>query len=133
MILENLTELTIADVLDRGVPNKECIAIQVNSPLNTLQYGILLGTATPNTSTVFPIRDNYYWFGEAILNAGDWIFLYTGSGNSRVGQSIDGLSQLYSLYWGRPMTMFYDSNVIPVLFRMDAIQFIPASKALPQT
>lgn len=133
MILENLTELTIAAVLDRGVPNKECIAIEVNSPLNTLQYGVLLGTANPNTSTVFPIRDNYYSFGQGTLNAGDWIFLYTGSGSTRIGQSNDGLSKLYSLYWERPMTMFYDSNVIPILFRMDAIQFVPPSKALPQT
>lgn len=133
MILENLTELTIASVLDRGVPNKECIAIKANSPLNTMRYGVLLGNAIPNTSTIFPIKDNYYWFGEGVLNAGDWIFLYTGSGSSRVSQSNDGLSQLYSLYWGRQMTMLYDSNVIPALFRMDAIQYIPASKALPQT
>jgi len=132
MILEPLTELTIAKVFDRGVPNKECIAISVNAPLNTSQYGILLGAASYDGNTTVPIKDNFFWFGEGSLNAGDWIFIYTGSGTSSSGPSLDGLSKLYTLYWGRPMTILYDSNVVPVLFRMDSVQFIPSIKALPQ-
>jgi len=132
MILEQLTELKIVDVLDRGVPNKECIAISVKANLNTAPYGVLLGVTANNQSLAVPARDNFFWFGEGLINTGDWIFLYTGSGEPSVTRTVDGLSNIYTLYWGRPMTMFYNLSFVPTLFRMDSVQVAPVGAALPQ-
>ncbi len=133
MILDSITELKIIDVLDRGIPNKECIAILVEeSPLNMGQYGLTLGVSMLYEGMATPIRDSFFWFGEGIVKNGDWIFLYTGSGNPSTCHTIDGQSSVYTLYWNRPQTIFHNSNIVPTLFRMDAVQVLPVRTALSQ-
>lgn len=132
MILEQITELSIIDVLDRGVPNKECIAIHVETPLNMAQYGLMLGASIAYDGMATPIRDIFFWFGEGAVKKGDWIFVYTGSGTPTTSPTSDNLSSRYTLYWNRPYTLFHNSNLVPVLFRMDGVQVLPTKKALPQ-
>lgn len=132
MLLEQIGELVIADVLDRGIPNKECIAIRVESPVNMAQYGLLLGISALHDGMAVPIRDNFFWFGEGFVKKGDWIFIYTGSGTPTNIPSSDKLSDIYTLYWNRQHTLFHNSNIVPTLFRMDGVQVLPTKKALPQ-
>lgn len=132
MILNSIYELRINEVRDRGIPNKECIILRINTPINIGQFGIILGVKGPNTHAT-PIRDNFFWFGEADLNQGDWIFLYTGPGASRQNQLPNTNQFIYSIHWGRKETILHDGNVVPILFKLDSIQVgsAPNNLALP--
>ena len=66
-------------VADRGVPNRERIAIFVEETTNMGQYGVMVGHSAVDR-TAIPYQDNLFWFGDGIVNKGDWILLYTGKG-----------------------------------------------------
>lgn len=131
MIVADITELSIATVLKRGVPNNECIAIQVNERVNLGQYGIMLGTSYRDNSAI-PFRDNLFWFGDAVVEAGDWVFIYTGAGKPTQTKAVNQINDVYSIFWGRLTTIFANTNVVPILFRIDAVNILRPPGDLPQ-
>ncbi|NKE70627.1 hypothetical protein [Candidatus Manganitrophus noduliformans] len=131
MIVNDLYELTIVGVYDRGVPNQERIVIRANQSVNLGQYGVMLGIRAAGNSA-FPIRDNLLWFGDALINTGDWIFIYTGIGEAKVTTLPNSQERLYSIHWGRDKTILHHPDLVPILFRVDAVQVPYELPALPQ-
>ena len=130
MIVGDIHEFTIAGVNERGKPNQEYIAIQVNQVLNIGQYGMMVGHQPMGQTQAAPIRDHLFWFGDVVLNAGDWIFLYTGPGNTTVSNLPDG-KKLYSAYWNKPTTIFAAAETVPILFKVEAVQLGAQPQNLP--
>jgi len=121
VILSDLTELLLYPVADRGVPNFERIPILVRERIDLGQFGLMIGYSNPNKFAI-PIKDNLYWFGDGFVNPGDWIMLYTGSGNPRtdtLNQNKD--SKMYTVHWGRTQTIFAHSQIVPILFKINAV------------
>jgi hypothetical protein len=121
MIVGSIDVIQLVCVLERGVPNKECIAFKVLAPTNLGQFGVMLGVSLP-TGNANPIRDALYWFGDGLVKEGDWILLYTGGGEPRVTPDVKDGTTTYVLFWGRPTTLFANSAIVPILFRLDAVQ-----------
>jgi hypothetical protein len=131
MIVSDLREITIMAVLDRGVPNEECIAIQANERINLGQYGIMLGLyAQLNAAT--PFKDHLFWFGDGFIEKGDWVFVYTGLGEPRKSKTKDGANNVYTVFWGKPITIFANTSFVPLLFRVDAVNVLSPPENLPQ-
>ncbi|HEX9879313.1 MAG TPA: hypothetical protein VGB25_03865 [Candidatus Binatia bacterium] len=121
MIVDLITELSLVGVYDRGVPNEERIVLVARDSINMGQYGVMLGIRSV-AGSAFPIRDNLLWFGDAQLTNGDWIFIYTGPGEPR-STNLPGINtKIYTVHWGRDKTVLHDQNVVPILFRVDAVQ-----------
>jgi hypothetical protein len=123
MIVSDITELSIITVLERGVPNEECIAIIADERINLGQYGIMLGVSTQLKAAI-PFRDHLFWFGDGFIEKGDWLFVYTGMGEARKSITNDGNNSIYTVFWGKQKTVFADSNVVPLLFRVDAVDVL---------
>lgn len=120
MIVANLTGIKLYPVSDRGVPNMERVVIYVDETTDMGQYGIMIGQAAPN-KTARPYQDYLYWFNDAVVNKGDWILLYTGKGKASTDEWKPTSGNIYSIHWGRDSTVFMDTNVVPILFRVDAV------------
>ncbi len=75
-----------------------------NELFNMGKFGVLLGIGQQNR-TAFPIRDNFYWFGEGFVRKGDWIFLYTGPGEARTVEVPNTTEKIYSIHWSREKTV----------------------------
>ena len=131
MIVGDLQEIMIHPVADRGVPNRERIPIYIKEATNLGQYGIMVGLSAFGTAAS-PYQDNLFWFGDGVLNAGDWILLYTGKGQPKVDDWKPTEGKVYSLHWGRNSTMFANTNIVPVLFRVDAVNLPDPTPDLPQ-
>lgn len=131
MIVSDLQELTIFPVAERGIPNRERIPIYVRETTNMGQYGIMVGISTTNNAAL-PYQDNLFWFGDGIVNAGDWILLYTGRGTTRTEPWEATGGNVYSVHWGRSTTIFAHTNIVPVLFRVDAVGVATPPMNLPQ-
>lgn len=121
MIVGAIDAIQLVCVLERGIPNKECIAFKVLESVDMGQFGVMLGVSLPS-GYANPIRDALYWFGDGLASVGDWILLYTGGGEPRVTPDTDDGTKTYVLHWGRSATLFANSAIVPVLFRVDAIQ-----------
>lgn len=131
MIVGTLEEIEVMAVLDRGTPNKESIALKVKQDANLGQYGIMLGIYD-HVGNAQPVYDQLFWFGDGWVFEGDWIFVNTGPGAGRKDRSKDDNYDYFSLYWGKTATIFANANVVPILFRVDAVNVQPAPMNLPQ-
>ncbi len=129
MIVGTVTELTVINVLERGIPNEERIVLRANDMVNMGQFGIMLGVSVSD-ETALPIHDNLYWFGDGYVLKGDWVFLYTGPGEPRTSELPGAKDKLYTIHWGRKTTVLGEVNVVPILFRVDAVQIPTALKSL---
>ena len=131
LIVGDVTELGIVTIFDRGVANKECIAVAVREAVNMGRYGLMIGQhdATASRNSI-PFFDNLFWFGDGVVNAGDWLFVYTGPGAPHT--SLDGVNKLYTLHWGKRHTMFANTTVVPILFRVDAVNILLPPEDQPQ-
>ena len=131
MIVQSLTELTVAAILNRGVPNKECVSLKANEAVNMGQFGLMLGRYGQGSSAV-PYFDNLFWFGDGLIKPGDWLFVYTGSGKASKIPAANGVNEIFSLFWGKPTTLFAESIITPILFRVDAVSVPPPPSNVPQ-
>ena len=125
------------DVIERGVPNKEAIALTANEAVNMGQFGLMVGRHYVNNSFVppngaYPYHDHLFWFGDGLVKRGDWLFVYTGSGTPGKNLAADGVSDSYRLFWGKSTTLFAESNVVPILFRVDAVYVSEPPSNQPQ-
>jgi len=121
MIFPSIPELRIVTVLNRGVANEECIALLAEDRVNTASYFLVIAYSQEGDGSVVPYRDSTLWLGNQFLEAGDWLYVYTGSGTFRKGRTADEKNDMYVVHWGRDTTIFANSNVVPVLFRIDAL------------
>ncbi len=131
MIVGTIGELSIVSILDRGVPNKECIAIQANESVNMGQFGMMLGQYATD-GTAIPYFDHMFWFGDGFVKSGDWLFLFTGSGVPRKAKATNGINETFSVFWGKPTTVFAETLTVPMLFRVDAVDVLLPPSNLPQ-
>lgn len=131
MIVGNITQLRIHGVYDRGNPNRERIALRVFEPVNMGQFGILLGIRQQD-GTAYPLQDNFFWFGDGFVAEGDWLFVFTGPGKP-TKEALPGLAgkHIYSVHWGRSKTILSSAQILPVLFRVDAVDIFSEQIALP--
>ena len=131
MIVQNITELTVTGIYDRGVPNRECIGLQVNVEVDLGRFGLMLGRYTDPHSAL-PYFDNLFWFGDGVVKRGDWLFVYTGSGKPRNSKASNGVNDIFCLFWGRPTTLFAETSIAPILFRVDAVSVLALPTNQPQ-
>ena len=125
LIVGDVTELDIVTILNRGLANKECIAVSVREAVNMGRYGLMVGQHDATASRYSaPFFDNLFWFGDGIVNTGDWLFVYTGPGAPHTTTDQNGVNKLYTMHWGKQHTMFANSTVVPILFRVDAVNIL---------
>lgn len=132
MIVADLSELVLYPVADRGVPNSERVPIFVKEKTDMGRYGLMVGHSGHSGFTT-PFQDGLYWFGDGVVNAGDWLIIYTGAGTPRTldWEQSPG-SKIYVLHWGRPITMFANSQIVPILFRTDTVSVGSPPDNVPQ-
>jgi hypothetical protein len=95
------------------------------------QFGLMIGVRL-GQGFAAPIRDNLLWIGDGILNKGDWLFVYTGPGQARVTNLPNSQEKLYSIHWGRQTTFLASPDLVPILFRVDAVHLTDSVLSLPR-
>ena len=126
-----MSQLRIVEVMEPGVPNRERIAIQALSPCNTATFCLMLGHMHLD-GTASPIKDNLLWFGHAFINQGDWIFVFTGPGQTSVTPIENSTNKLISIFWGKENTVFQNRATVPMLCQMGTVNLPPQPEAKPQ-
>ena len=133
MLLPKVTALTLFDVFDRGVANRERIMILANESVHTGQYCLVVGwlTKAGEPPAALPWNNHFFWFGDAVVNQGEVIFVYTGPGEARRTKMATGHTS-YAVHWGKDTTIFADNRVVPMLLRLSEILIAPPAAQQPQ-
>lgn len=127
-----MSQLRIVEVLESGVPNRERVAIQALNTCNLGGYCLLVGL-THLDGTASPIKDHMLWFGHAIIEQGDWIFVYTGPGQTIVTPIENSSNKLYSIFWGKDKTIFQNRAITPMICQLNVASLPPQPEARSQS
>lgn len=121
MMQGQLTELELWGVYDAGIPNLERVVVRVAQYTDMASFALLVGVDVPGGNSL-PLQDNFFWFGNAVLSPGDWVYVYTGAG---IGGSLElnngAGNKIYNVYWGRKQTVFNVPTIRPLVIRIDAV------------
>ena len=122
--------LELFGIYDRGVPNKERIALKVNALVNTADYAVILGVAGAN-GTIIPARDQFLWLGRTVVDVG-WVFVFTGPGDPMVTTESNTKEPMHAIYWGKPNVMFTIPEARAALVRLGPIQVWSGDQTIEQ-
>lgn len=122
LTLADISALRLWGVYDRGVANKERIVLRAwdVAPVQLGHFILGIGWAGPGGAMATPFRDNSLWLGELLVRPEQWVFVYTGPGESRTVKSTTG-EDLIVMHWNRETVLFTDPNVTPMLMQMSAV------------
>lgn len=118
MLFPPIPELLLYGAIDRGIPNQERIVLRTQVYLNLASYGLLLTAQQNNVGTPYP--DNFFWFGETILDPNTWVYVYTGAGIPRMTKTLITNEPAYVIHWNRTGVIFTQAFVQPTLIRIGA-------------
>ncbi|WP_084297198.1 hypothetical protein [Pseudomonas sp. URIL14HWK12:I5] len=123
-MIQPIDTLRIMDVQNHGVANQERIAIFVQKMCDLAEYCLILTLPTPEGGAV-PVKDHMLWFGQGVVNPGDWIFVYTAAGSTTIlpnltNQPLPGFPPLryINMHWGKDHTVFQNRALSPMLIRI---------------
>jgi hypothetical protein len=113
-----MNRLTIIEIYDRGVANKERLHMSVSVESNLAFYAVLASAYGPNRQTVLAGSRLAYWFNPYIVKPGDWVILYTGPGPYTTAKRTDGGTNHF-FYWGLPETVWHNPESCAVLLELN--------------
>jgi hypothetical protein len=122
MILPISEEIDVLGVANRGTPNKERILAKARVSLELQEFLLLAGILQPD-KTVSIIRNILFAFDQLTVPAGSWIVIYTGPGKSEVSRLATTLEPAYVFHWGFSEVLFTRPDIVPVFFRVNAIDY----------
>jgi hypothetical protein len=128
VLFPKLFDLSLYGVKAPGVPNQECVYLRANVDVNIGEYLLLTGWELTDNIAV-PLPNDVFWPGHVSVNAGTWVLIFTGPGQTQF-TTLDNGEPGVVLHWGKPTTVFNFPKVKPVLVRIDAVQ---VGKHLPTT
>jgi hypothetical protein len=110
--------LSIAGIFDRGIANKERIALSVGVEAQLSFYVILLSRYNIGRQTIMSGNLASYWFPPSVVKPGDFVILYTGAGANAREPRAGSASTNHFLHWGQRNTIFNDSETCAVLLEL---------------
>ncbi|MHC8330224.1 hypothetical protein [Pseudomonas sp. LB1P83] len=122
-MIKPIETLQIVDVQNPGIPNQERIAIYVHKFCNLAEYCLILTLPTPEGGSV-PVKDHMLWFGQGMVQPGDWIFVYTAVGSTTIlpnpAPQLPGAvpRRFINLHWGKNHTIFQNRALSPMLIEI---------------
>jgi len=120
MLLEQVENLELFGVYERGVPNAERIVLRANSIVNLGFYAVGLGAKSEN-GMAYPIPDQFLWLGEMYLDKGAWVFIFTGKGTPAVTKEQHTGDPMHVMYWHKDAVVLTHDSVVPMLYRFDGV------------
>ncbi|WP_117310252.1 hypothetical protein [Stenotrophomonas sp. G4] len=130
--MSGFDDISIVGVYDAGVPNLERVVLRANSTVNLASYCLIVAFKAQLNGANIPLRDHFLWLGNTMLNAGDWIFVYTAPGTAQLTPIHTATESLLSLYWGKPQTIFQDRNLTAGLIKIEGATFPKEAPQLPR-
>jgi len=111
-------KLSIVNIIDRGVANKERLHLAALVPINLAYYAVVASMYARDRKTIAGGNRQMYWFEPSQVNAGDWIILYTGSGQYSKHVRLGGGTNHF-FYWGLKETVWHDPLSSATLFEIN--------------
>jgi hypothetical protein len=109
-------KLVLQRIADRGVPDKERLALKVASD-TTLSYFVVLDTAYLTPQTINSVPKRAFWFPPKPVKTGDWVILFTKAGTPSERKLEDGTTAHF-FFWGQPQVLWNQTGNCAVVMEL---------------
>jgi hypothetical protein len=113
-----MNRLTLVGIYERGIPNKERVAISVAVEVNLTFYALIISAYTPGRQGVLAGSRLAYWFNPLVVKPGDWVVLYSGTGVNTTEKRTDGGTNHF-FHWGLPNTVWDNPESCAILCELN--------------
>jgi len=112
-------KIVIHSIADRGIANKERLALRVTSD-TTLSYYVILDTAYITPNSIQTVPKNVFWFPPKPVKAGEWVLLYTRPATTTdlVEKILDDVTTAHIFYWGQPNVLWRQTGNCAVVLEL---------------
>jgi hypothetical protein len=115
--------LKIIQIVDRGVPGRECVHLAAQVSVN-LNFYVVFDTARIGDGLISQFPRNAYWFQHQAVEPGDNVILYTGPGTNSFAKR-EGGGTTYSFHWGLNTTIWSEPSSCAVLLEVSRWETSP--------
>lgn len=116
-------DLSVIGIYDAGVANLERIVLRADKPVDLAGYLLLIALRGQAGGGSIPLRDNMLWLGNTSIDAGDWVYVYTGPGVAQTTALPNNPNKVVSLYWGKNQTIFQATHLTAALIKIEHVQY----------
>lgn len=109
--------LEILYVADKGILDKERIVLKANIQLDLIGY-VLINSFSEDGQTSYDLNDKAFWFPKMVVNAGEYIRVYTKKGKKETVQSTFNKepATFHNFYWELNQPIWVDkSNAVVIM------------------
>ena len=114
-------KLELVSIQDRGVIGKERIVMKALSKFDVGQFAVI--EAGYSGGSVNTATNGCYWFPDKIVEEGDWVILYTKSGEDKEKVQRSGKTAHF-FYWGKELPKWKNEKWVPVVLQVDSWGYI---------
>jgi hypothetical protein len=119
-IIPPVHELAIVGVFDPGIPNRERIVLRPTEAVNLAAFGLLL-SVTGDGGGVFPISDQFFWFGGRWITPPCWLVVFTGPGQYNEGMHETSGEPVLEFHWAKRAVVLGEKNISVSVIRLGGI------------
>jgi hypothetical protein len=130
LLLPISEEIQLLGVADRGVPNKERVLARTLNVMHLGKYVLTAAVLQPDR-TVNIIPNMLFIFHNFQLLKSSWVVIYTGKGNQEISRLPTSHEPAYVFHWGFDQVIFSRRDIVPALFRIEALNYEGSPGVLP--
>lgn len=108
--MKTAKKISLVGVKDRGVPDKERIALRARLPVTLSSFVVIPTGYNSADEAVFDINYYAFWFPTVDVDAGDTVLIYTNQGENTSFRNGNG-HQTYVFHWGFPAPILDDAAI----------------------
>ncbi len=109
-------KLEIISIHEAGKQNQEYVKLKAKETCNLINY-VITDTTYVKENTISNKLRNMYWFLSAEVAKGDYVFLRTGKGTSRIYANQAGTTT-HEIFWGLDRPVWNNAGDCAVLFEI---------------
>jgi hypothetical protein len=110
--------ISIVQIVERGVPNKERLHLSVQAACNLSHYVVFDTERTADGTQILPIPKHVFWFEPCDVMPGDWVILYTKGGTPSRAVRSDGHTNFF-FYWDQANVLWNIHGSCAVLLELN--------------
>ena len=122
--MNSAAHLQFINVAEPGFYVEERVVLRPSVRVNLMDYMVVPMKCGPDPANAEDLNSEVYWFPDKVVEAGDFVLLYTKSGSDYTFTESNG-REVHVLYWGRERAVWKDSASVVAILRVSEWAFYP--------
>ena len=126
--MNSAAHLQFVNVAEPGFYVEERVVLRPSIRVNVMDYALVPMKGGPTPSNAEDLNSDVYWFPDKVVEAGDFVLLYTKCGTDYTFTEPSG-HEVHVFYWGKERAVWKDSASAIAVLRVSDWAFYAVRQA----